>query len=501
MPFYQFGLNPNQKDDLTEYVLDYMQSTTESVNVGGDLVVKGNIEVDGSVTMSNLQLDLTTDEVEETTTKKYLTNSAQTITGEKTFDNGVVVKDGGSGQLSVGINANNRIEIKSNGPVIEINKQENTRMTFANSETVLWEQVVIANREKTDNGQVNMVTHPALTLKMNDGGEVNTDEVLGELKFNVVDAGDQTAASIRAVATTAFSDAPPKEYKAPTKLTFHTEGNLVQEFTLSLWSDNDDDAEDWDYSVDFYLANHGLSDGDVVDVDYKDATVSDTTLPGIWTVIYDSANTIRLHKKDENGVFQEFKTPSTNYTINNEQIWIKQKELDKERLVIDGDASTITMNDPLTVNGAVTATSINVTGSNGLSGMVTVVLGERNNTFINGNNLAYGNGASNGCLVAPVSGKIIAASSTYDKSFVDSLVTSITLGIEIGGTSYKPLPASQYSSSIEPHQYQSSADGLVDNSTTLTFQAGDTIKMTIEDVSGPTSYVNSFVGAIWLRYD
>lgn len=492
MPFYQFGLNPNQKDDLTEYVLDYMQSTAESVNVGGDLVVKGNIEVDGSVTMPNLQLDLTTDEVEETTTKQYLTNSAQTITGEKTFDNGVIVKNGGSGQLSVGINANNRFEIKSNGPVIEINKQDNTRMTVANSETILWEQVVIANRQNANN---TMVTHPTLSFKMDDNGQVNTDEVLGELKFNVVDAGDQTAASIRAVATTAFSDAPPKEYKAPTKLTFHTEGNLVQEFQLQVQLVNQTSP----YPVKFSLTDHGLSDGDIVDVDYEDATVSDTTLPGIWTVIYDSANTIRLHKEDENGVFQEFTTTDT--AINLKQILIKQKELDKERLVIDGDASTITMNDPLTVNGAVTATSINVTGSNGLSGMVTVVLGERNNTFNNGNRLAYGNGASNGCLVAPVSGKIIAASSTYDKTFVDSLVTSITLGIEIGATSYKPLPASQYSSSIEPHQYQSSADGLVDNSTTLTFQAGDTIKMTIEDVSGPTTYVNSFVGAIWLRYD
>ena len=72
MPFYQFGLNPNQKDDLTEYVLDHMESVADSVNVGGDLVVKGNIEVDGAITMPNLQLDLTTDEVEETLTKQYL---------------------------------------------------------------------------------------------------------------------------------------------------------------------------------------------------------------------------------------------------------------------------------------------------------------------------------------------------------------------------------------------------------------------------------------------
>ena len=105
MPFYQFGLNPNQKDDLTEYVLDYMQSTAESVNVGGDLVVKGNIEVDGSVTMPNLQLDLTTDEVEETTTKQYLTNSAQTITGEKTFDS-------------------LRVENDNNPPTLELHKAD-----------------------------------------------------------------------------------------------------------------------------------------------------------------------------------------------------------------------------------------------------------------------------------------------------------------------------------------------------------------------------------------
>ena len=105
MPFYQFGLNPNQKDDLTEYVLDYMQSTAESVNVGGDLVVKGNIEVDGSVTMPNLQLDLTTDEVEETTTKQYLTNAAQTITGEKTFES-------------------LRVENDNNPPTLELHKAD-----------------------------------------------------------------------------------------------------------------------------------------------------------------------------------------------------------------------------------------------------------------------------------------------------------------------------------------------------------------------------------------
>ena len=386
MPFYQFGLNPNQKDDLTEYVLDYMQSTAESVNVGGDLVVKGNIEVDGSVTMPNLQLDLTTDEVEETTTKQYLTNSAQTIEGEKTFNNGVIVKDVTSStssqeprKLSFGINLDGNFEIKSDGPVIEFNKQENTRMTIANSETVLWEEVVIANRVKTDNGQVSMVTHPTLTFKMDDDGEVNTGEKLGEIKFNVMDAGEQTAASIRAVATTAFSDAPPKEFKAPTKLTFHTEGNLVQEFQLQVQIVNQTSP----YPVIFRLVDHTLSHGDVVDVDYVDPNETDTTLPGIWTVIYDSVSAIRLHRdEDGDGVFQEFTTTGT--TLNLKQINIKKQELDKERLVIDGHTSTITMNDPLTVNGTVTAnavTSIGAVTANAVSAQ-NQIISEGNGNYI-----------------------------------------------------------------------------------------------------------------------
>lgn len=378
MPFYQFGLNPNQKDGLTEYVLDHMESVADSVNVGGDLVIKGNIEVDGSVTMPNLQLDLTTDEVEETTTKQYLTNSAQTITGEKTFQS-VRVESGGL-------------------PTLELHRAD---------------------------------------------GSIISGETLAELRITAEDNNPKgrTCALMQAKCVNTF----------PSGLDENGDPNSENATTAST-------------QLDFFC---------------QDSTAVDQIAGNPLLSLVGPGRIVSV-----NGTFQ----PS---------VISASGEITSQGPISGTALSGTTLN----TTGGITSASINITGSNGLSGMVTMVLGERNNTFTNGTHLAYGNGSSNSCFVAPVSGKIIAASSTFFRGITDSNVTSITLGIEIGSTLYKPLPASQSSTSIEPHQYQSNADGLVDNSTTLTFQAGDTLKMTIEDITGPTTFVGAFVGAIWIRYD
>lgn len=84
MPLIQTGFSKSVLQEITkEFLVDTLaQSEIINGQVQGDLIITGNLDVYGS---SNLNVSVNADDVVETTDKKFLTTSDQTITGVKSF--------------------------------------------------------------------------------------------------------------------------------------------------------------------------------------------------------------------------------------------------------------------------------------------------------------------------------------------------------------------------------------------------------------------------------
>ena len=73
-----------QKDFIEDVILEQLANSDSPVTIANDLTVTGHLFVNGT-TYNNGGLSLDTDDVTESSTRKYLLTGTQTIAGAKTF--------------------------------------------------------------------------------------------------------------------------------------------------------------------------------------------------------------------------------------------------------------------------------------------------------------------------------------------------------------------------------------------------------------------------------
>lgn len=237
----------------------------------------------------------------------------------------------------------------------QIRRNQEVRVEMKEKETVLYEDVVLQNRDDAD------APPPRLHFYRFQGDVVN-GQTMGDIMFEVFDnvaSGHQVTtdkremALIRCAATQTIP-AATSNYYAPGKLTFHVAGRtkLLPTLTLS--------GTEAPYTATFAVAEgHGLVDGDKVAAMTTPSSLltSGDDLFGNWTAVVVSAAEFRLHNPETETdvtVGQAFKT---DFDTGNLNVEVYPKDLDKPRMTVH-NSEGVTVHDTLSVEGPVSAPNI-----------------------------------------------------------------------------------------------------------------------------------------------
>ena len=250
------------------------------------------------------------------------------------------------------------LELGSDVPQpFQIRRNQEVRVELKEKETVLYEDVVLQNREDGD-------APPPRLHFYRFQGEVVNEQTMGDIMFEVFDnvaSGHQVTtdkremALIRCAATQTIP-AATSNYYAPGKLTFHVAGRtkLLPTLTLS--------GTEAPYTATFAVTDghgHGLVDGEKVAAVTTPPTQleSGDDLFGNWTAVVVSATEFRLHNPEtatDVTVGDAFKTKFDNGNLSVE---VYTKDLDKPRMTVH-DSEGVTVHDTLSVEGPVSAPNI-----------------------------------------------------------------------------------------------------------------------------------------------